>query len=144
MLFAQKLFTELLLCSQINKQQVFSLQESRVLLVCGFSPSGAYIVAGANDCNVYVWKWDLVQSPRQRLPAGGFYAPPEHIDEVEPAQHAPTKCNCKGGEWPAPSELCKLQGHRHDVLLLQFSHDGDGIATGSKDGTVRVRDPVQW
>ena len=37
-----------------------------------------------------------------------------------------------------PSELCKLQGHRHDVLLLQVSHDSKAIATGSKDGCVRV------
>ena len=37
-----------------------------------------------------------------------------------------------------PSELCKLQGHRHDVLLLQVSHDSMAIATGSKDGCVRV------
>ena len=38
----------------------------------------------------------------------------------------------------APSEICRLQGHRHDVLLLQVSHDSSGIATGSKDGCVRV------
>ena len=38
----------------------------------------------------------------------------------------------------APSEVCRLQGHRHDVLLLQVSHDSSGIATGSKDGCVRV------
>ena len=37
-----------------------------------------------------------------------------------------------------PSELCRLQGHRHDVLLLQVSHDSQAIATGSKDGCVRV------
>ena len=37
-----------------------------------------------------------------------------------------------------PSEVCKLEGHRHDVLLLQVSHDSTGIATGSKDGCVRV------
>ena len=37
-----------------------------------------------------------------------------------------------------PSEVCKLEGHRHDVLLLQVSHHSTGIATGSKDGCVRV------
>jgi WD40 repeat protein len=40
--------------------------------------------------------------------------------------------------WPLPQECCKLTGHRNDILLLQFSHDGEGIATGSKDGSVRV------
>lgn len=47
-----------------------------------------------------------------------------------------------GGEgvvWPAPSEVCRLEGHKNDVLLLLFSPDSEGIATGSKDGCVRVR-----
>lgn len=39
---------------------------------------------------------------------------------------------------PVPSEICRLQGHRHDVLLLQVSHDSGAVATGSKDGCVRV------
>ena len=41
--------------------------------------------------------------------------------------------------WPAPQASAKLLGHRNDVLLLQFSHAGDALATGSKDGFVRVR-----
>jgi hypothetical protein len=40
--------------------------------------------------------------------------------------------------WPAPLEVCQLKGHRNDVVLLQFSHDGERVATGSKDGSVRV------
>lgn len=43
---------------------------------------------------------------------------------------------------PSPTELCRLQGHRHDVLLLQFSHNSKSIATGAKDGSVRVRSPL--
>ena len=42
------------------------------------------------------------------------------------------------GNWPEPHEVCRLGGHVNDVLLLQFSHDGQSIATGSKDGTIRV------
>ena len=49
---------------------------------------------------------------------------------------------CTLATLPAPAELVRLQGHRHDVLLMQFAHDGEGIATGSKDGTVRVRSPA--
>ena len=41
-------------------------------------------------------------------------------------------------KWPDISELCRLQGHRNNVILLQFSHNGTRIATGSKDGTVRI------
>lgn len=44
----------------------------------------------------------------------------------------------EAADWPDPQEVCRLGGHVNDVLLLQFSHDGQSIATGSKDGTMRV------
>jgi WD40 repeat protein len=34
--------------------------------------------------------------------------------------------------------VCQLKGHRNDVILLQWSHCGQQLATGSKDGSVRV------
>lgn len=42
-------------------------------------------------------------------------------------------------QWPVPREVCRLEGHRNDVPLLMFSPDSTTIATGSKDGLVRVR-----
>ena len=59
-------------------------QEELGLLVCSFSKDGAHIVAGANDCCVYVWHWDI--APRQRYRASGRspYAPPDQAgDEAE-------------------------------------------------------------
>jgi hypothetical protein len=149
------------------------------LLVCGFSPDGTHIVAGGNDCSVYIWQWAL-PAEQQQPPAGapavaaGLRSPPavgasgRQRQEREqgagaPHQAAPSRAadggepaedagSAQGGEqppggspqggdaapWPQPRELCQLRGHRNDVVLLQFSHGGDRVATGSKDGTVRV------
>ena len=40
--------------------------------------------------------------------------------------------------WAAPQEVCRLEGHKNDVMLLSFSPDSQAIATGSKDGFLRV------
>lgn len=40
--------------------------------------------------------------------------------------------------WAAPREVCRLEGHKNDVMLLSFSPDSQAIATGSKDGFLRV------
>lgn len=48
----------------------------------------------------------------------------------------------EGADWTAaeaPTELCRLAGHKNDILLLQFSHDCGAFGTGSRDGTLRVR-----
>lgn len=44
-------------------------------------------------------------------------------------------------EWPVPREVCRLEGHKNDVMLLMFSPDSKAIATGSKDGFLRVSTP---
>ena len=173
------------------------------LLVCGFSRDGRHIVAGASDCNVYVWRWavpgtdgdagaavDPAQLPmqqeqqqqqqQQQLVAGAAAAattgngessqvpPPVAAEpEASPSEPAaaaaavaapnsgsdgppprrrltPPAQPASGGMWPAPEEACRLVGHRNDVILLQFSNDGQRFATGSKDGTVRVwRQPAR-
>ena len=90
-------------------------------------------MAGANDCHSYVWRWDLWPSEATAAP---MYGPRSLEQESQRARWAPAAET--GASWPQPEEVCSLAGHRHDVLLLQFSHDGQGIATGSKDGSVRV------
>lgn len=213
------------------------------LLVCGFSRDGTHIVAGGNDCGVYVWQWELpppasanqqqrhaasplgihvsrLASASTRAGVGRAYADaaapaapgagpeaagqaqddsaactqaaaegtPEEVaaDEAAPSaaaeqllgtrqpadlpaaderqQHAQplpaaqqdgqqgqAARQCAGAAsvaaalavdntpWPVPREVCLLKGHRNDIILLQFSHAGDRAATGSKDGSVRVR-----
>ena len=106
------------------------------LLVCSFSRDGTHIAAGANDCHSYVWHWDLW--PASTSPSGsrGAYGAASLQDER--SREARWAAAAAGAAWPQPREVCQLPGHRHDVLLLQFSHDGQSIATGSKDGSVRV------
>jgi len=143
------------------------------MLVCSFSPDGRTIVAGASDCHVYAWRWDVPPATgvhARRSPgadpagAGGPRAAPpgRHADAGAgaavggAAAGSADVAGAPGGaaagarppaadaaalaaECPAPVALRQLSGHRHDVLLLLFSHDGGGFATGSRDGTVRVR-----
>lgn len=107
--------------------------------MCGFSPDGSHIVAGSNDCHIYVWFWDIAAALDKGKAAAkqGMY---NVTDEDAAARNlASTVPQAALAEhWPEVQEVCRLGGHVNDVLLLQFSHDGQCIATGSKDGTVRV------
>ncbi|GLC33664.1 hypothetical protein PLESTM_000098000 [Pleodorina starrii] len=44
----------------------------------------------------------------------------------------------EGREWPRPTELAKLSGHRNDIVFIEFSHEGTSVATASRDGCVKV------
>ena len=76
------------------------VQEPLGLLVCAFSKDGAYIVAGANDCCLYVWHWEVGAKPlpsnnKAGVHARGFYEPAGDACE-EPAHEAPTAADaCK-------------------------------------------------
>lgn len=109
------------------------------LLVCGFSPDGSHIVAGSSDCHIYAWFWDIaaVADKGKAAAKQGFY---NVVSEEDAARNlAPAAAvDLEAVDWPEPQETCRLGGHVNDVLLLQFSHDGQSIATGSKDGTMRV------
>ena len=94
------------------------------LLVVSFSDDGATIAAGSSDCSLYCWSWD---------PTGVLAGPKCGTDAAGQPQEP-----C-GTARPQPQELCRLQGHKNDVHLLQFSRAGTAVATGSRDGFVRVR-----
>ena len=110
------------------------------LLVCGFSPDGSHIVAGCNDCHIYAWFWDIASAADKGKAAAkqGFYNVVSEQDAVRNLDPA-AAVDLDAVDWPEPQEICRLGGHVNDVLLLQFSHDGQSIATGSKDGTMRVK-----
>ena len=106
--------------------------------MCSFSRDGRYIAAGANDCFSYVWQWNLwPAAASSAAPRATYGATSLQEERLQEAKWAPAAA--PGAVWPQPQGLCQMAGHRHDVLLLQFSHDGQSIATGSKDGSVRVR-----
>jgi WD40 repeat protein len=105
------------------------VQEVHVL-VCAFSPDGSYIVAGANDCHCYVWSWDALK----QLPQPASSATPRDPDQIVASMEAVAKL-------PGPALITRAPGHSKDVILLQFSSDGSGFATGSRDETLRVGPP---
>lgn len=109
------------------------------LLVCGFSPDGSHIVAGSNDCHIYAWFWDIAAAADKGKAAAkqAFYNVVSQQDAARNLEPA-AAIDLEAADWPEPQEVCRLGGHVNDVLLLQFSHDGQCIATGSKDGTMRV------
>ena len=41
--------------------------------------------------------------------------------------------------WAHTQELPRLRGHRNDIVFIEFSHRGDGVATASRDATITVR-----
>ena len=108
--------------------QTTLLVQGHQLLVCSFSPNGTHIAAGATSWDCYVWSWDMF--PQQPQPATALHSRSSATPAVDAASL---------GETAAPQQLAILQGHENDVLLLQFSGDSNALATGSKDGSLRVR-----
>ena len=113
--------------SLIFTQTTLPSQEYQ-LLVCSFSPDGTQIAAGATSCHCYMWGWDMF--PHKPQPATALHGRALATPAVDAASL---------GETAPPQALAKLQGHENDVLLLQFSGDSSALATGSKDGSLRVR-----
>lgn len=105
------------------------------LLVCSFSPDSTFIAAGCSDNHVYVWHWETAGAQSKSSSKPFIYdsqtlgADAEHVD-------AENSSDSQG--WAQPQEICRLAGHARPVMMLQFSHDGLSIATGSKDGSVQV------
>ena len=121
-------FYNLILCLQPSESS---------LLVCSFSPDSTVIAAGCSDNHVYVWHW---------APQPGDYSRSSGRSLVYQDQtlSAATERSVDGRDmgmqqWAQPQEVCRLAGHTGPVMMLQFSHDGLSIATGSKDGSVQVR-----
>ena len=100
------------------------------LLCCAFSPCGSLIVAGGNRGKTYMWSWQVLPNPQRRGPRTREQAA-AGIPDTQEGPLAPQ-------QWPEPTELCILHGHEKDISLVQFSHQGNELATASKDGTVRV------
>ena len=142
------------------------------MMVCGFSPDGASILAGGEDGGLYVWGWGCGWAgpgaptgavgggpPADRRGGGAaFYAPVEGVGALPPPPPPPYRMRGDGGGGGGgdagldpPVEVARLGGAGGhgganaagaapslSLLLLQFSRAGDAIATGSKDGRVRV------
>uniref|UniRef100_A0A7S4BJ08 BRWD/PHIP N-terminal domain-containing protein n=1 Tax=Chrysotila carterae TaxID=13221 RepID=A0A7S4BJ08_CHRCT len=78
---------------------------------CGaWSPGGTRFAVGTTDCVVYLFRG------------------------ARPAQHTPTP---RAGD-TSPVLVCTLRGHKHDVTSVAWSHAGDALVSGSKDGSARL------
>jgi hypothetical protein len=42
-------------------------------------------------------------------------------------------------DWPQPVEVARLEGHKRDINFMLFDGAGHRVATGAKDGQVKVR-----
>jgi WD40 repeat protein len=108
--------------------------ETPQLLTCGFSRDGRYVMAGSSDCCVYLWRLSVPEgetgTSTQQL-KGPF-------SKGTPLGKERRRSWGQPHDWPEVEELIRLDGHRNDVYLLQFSHNGATLASGSKDGTVRL------
>ena len=106
------------------------------LLVCSATPDGTHMLAGGADGSVFVWSWDLDDSPRDASAAASLPRPSADGGLVLPAADVPPPLVLSSA--PRPVELVRLEGHTAAVHLLRLSRSGDALATGSKDGTLRL------
>ncbi|KAF8759904.1 hypothetical protein RHS01_01656 [Rhizoctonia solani] len=89
----------------------------------GFSPDGALLVSGSNDCTVHM-VYSVVFSPDGNRIVSGSGDKTIRIWDVQ------------SGE----TVVGPLEGHSDSVWSISISPDGSRIASGSRDFTVRVWD----
>ena len=106
------------------------------LLVCSTTPDGTHMLAGGADGSVFVWSWDLDAAPRDASAAATLPRPSADGGLVLPASDVPPPLILAAS--PPPVELVRLEGHTAAVHLLRLSRSGGALATGSKDGTLRL------
>jgi WD40 repeat protein len=112
------------------------------MLCCAWSPCGTFIAAGNKDCNAYMWHWDVGAS----TPHCHQQQPP-HQQDPPAAAAAPGAAGAQqqqqlllhSADWPNPVPLPTLAGHNKGVWQVEFNHAGTLLASGSTDGSVRVR-----
>lgn len=84
------------------------------MLHCAFNKAGTLFAVGCSDFAARVWSF------------------------------TPMTSKGKGtSDSPVCYQVCELRGHCNDVVFVEFSHEGDKIATASKDGSAKLWYPSQ-
>jgi WD40 repeat protein len=116
---------------------VASLSHDGYVLSAKFTADGRRLVTGSWDSSVRVWRVGTWEAER-RIEVGWRM----NDVELDPAGRIVGASGDGGaGLWSLESGelLTHLAGHSAAVWAVRFSPDGGRVATGSIDGTIRVR-----
>ena len=113
------------------------------MLALAWSPDGAYIAAGAQDCTVHFW----LMTTGDDLQMAGY---PTKVRELAwDAQSrylatggGPTSCVWDfSGKGPAGTTPVQLEGHQDNITCLAYQHRGEHLASGAEDGLLLLWHP---
>jgi WD40 repeat protein len=113
------------------------------MLTLAWSPDGAYIAAGAQDCSVHFW----LMKTGEDLQMSGY---PTKVREL--AWDATSRYLATGGApvstvWdcsgagPAGTRPIQLEAHEQNITCLVFQSQGALLASGGEDGLVALWQP---
>jgi eukaryotic-like serine/threonine-protein kinase len=119
-----------------EKIKEFRASIARVLK---YSPDGSHIALGTNSGPVLIYKADGNDAPKQLSGnTGAISSVAFSPDSKRLIAAAPNDRNIYLWDTASGQQLTTFYGHTEGVSSVAYSPDGSRIASGSRDGTVRV------
>jgi WD40 repeat protein len=116
--------------------------EGRISSVA-FSPDGKHIASGSSDTTIRIWD---AKSLKKYIPTLMTQTQePQCVQSLAFSPEGTRIASCAGctitvWDTATGAKILRLEGHQRSVLSAIFSPDGQQIASGSEDKTVRVWD----